>query len=85
MLKPKKKIKRSMMITRLQAKRRRIERDEKVRIQFNSAMDKVNEMVKSYKQDVDNKLGLLQARTDARLLQMKWSDFMALAKTATFK
>jgi len=43
-----------MMITRLQAKRRRIERDEKVRIQFNSAMDKVNEMVKSYKQDVDN-------------------------------
>ncbi|KRJ97940.1 uncharacterized protein LOC26535741 [Drosophila yakuba] len=73
---------RSMIVTRLQARRRRIEGEEKVCIQLSSSMDKVDEMVKLFKRKVDNQLAVIQATTDVRLLQMKWSDFMGMAIAA---
>jgi len=67
-----------MVVTRLQAKRRKIERDEKVRILFDSALQKVDGIVEKCKQDVDYQLNLIRTRADGQLLQMKFSDFMYL-------
>jgi len=67
-----------MVVTRLQAKRRKIERDEKVRILFDSALQKVDGIVEKCKQDVDYQLNLIRTRTDGQLLQMKFSDFLCL-------
>lgn len=66
--------------TRLQV-RIEAEREEKERlaeIQLESTLEKIEEWGKRVKQQVDNQLQLIVARSHQHVLQMKWSEFLKL-------
>ncbi|XP_016976674.1 borealin [Drosophila rhopaloa] len=72
---------RTKIVLRKQAQRKKADREEKVRLaqmKMDSALEKIDEMGKRYKQEVDNQIKLIRGRTDKQLLQMKLSDFTAL-------
>jgi len=66
--------------TRLQV-RLEAEREEKERlagIQVESTLGQIDEWGKRVKQQVDNQLQLIVARSHQQVLQMKWSEFLKL-------
>ncbi|EDW88621.1 borealin [Drosophila yakuba] len=72
---------RTKISTRRQAQRQLADREEKVRlaeIKMDSALEKIDEIGKRYKQEVDNQIKVLRGRTEKKLLQMKMSEFLAL-------
>ncbi|KAH8293267.1 hypothetical protein KR018_006238 [Drosophila ironensis] len=55
--------------------------DEKLRLaemKFDAIFESVDEVERRYKQEVDNKIKLLRARTEKQLLDMKLTDFLGL-------
>ncbi|EDV58341.1 borealin [Drosophila erecta] len=72
---------RTKISARRQAQRQVADREEKVRlaqIKMDSALEKIDEMGKRYKQEVDNQIKVLRGSTDKRLLEMKMSELLAL-------
>lgn len=57
------------------------ERQEKLRlaqIKMGSALVEIDELGRRYKEEVDSQIKVIRETTDKQLLQMKWSDFLAL-------
>lgn len=72
---------RTKITARRQAQRQKADREEKVRlsqIKMDSALEKIDEISKRYKQEVDNQIKVIRGRTDKQLLQMKMPEFLAL-------
>ncbi|KAH8377665.1 hypothetical protein KR093_006585 [Drosophila rubida] len=68
--------KRTRKQVRVEAERQ--ERQRLAGVKLDAALQKIDEMGRRCKQQVENQLQLLQARTSQQVLQMKWSDFNKL-------
>ncbi|SPP85864.1 borealin [Drosophila guanche] len=72
---------RTRVVAGREVQRKKIEQEEKLRLaqmRAEAALEKADEFEKRAKHQVDMQMKLIHARTDKRLLEMKWSEFVNL-------